>query len=105
MVCGSGSLFIRPDTSQASAVYLQAVLSSQQMQVVLEEKSLGVTMANLNSDIVEGLEIPLPPIELQHRYEALLVERRQAMIRAGLSASTLNALFASLQQRAFRGEL
>ncbi|MHC5831083.1 MAG: restriction endonuclease subunit S, partial [Nostoc sp.] len=67
--------------------------------------SQGVTMANLNKTIVSQIPVILPPLPLQqefaHHVEA--VEKLKAAHRASLSE--LDALFASLQHRAFRGEL
>ena len=56
-------------------------------------------------EAIRGITIPVPPLHLQeefsHRVEA--VEKLKAVHRASLSE--LDALFASLQHRAFRGEL
>jgi type I restriction enzyme S subunit len=51
------------------------------------------------------MPIPLPPLPLQRRFAAIVesVERQKARQRAHLAE--LDALFASLQHRAFRGEL
>jgi type I restriction enzyme, S subunit len=52
-----------------------------------------------------GITIPLPPLDLQHRFAAIVesVERQKALMRAHLAE--LEALFASLQSRAFTGTL
>jgi type I restriction enzyme, S subunit len=52
-----------------------------------------------------GITIPLPPLDLQHRFAAIVesVERQKALMRAHLAE--LEALFASLQSRAFSGTL
>ena len=51
------------------------------------------------------MPIPLPPIDLQHRFAAIVesIEKRKARMRAHLAE--LDELFASLQHRAFNGEL
>lgn len=105
MVCGTGSLFIRPDRERAIALYLAATLSSHSIRRRLDRFSLGQTLPNLNRRIVETLLIPVPPVALQcgfaHRVAA--VEKLKAAHRASLAE--MDALFASLQYRAFRGEL
>ena len=62
-------------------------------------------MDGLNMGIIKDMPIPLAPLELQKSY----VERHRKLgaVIAGArrSASELDALFASLQHRAFRGEL
>jgi type I restriction enzyme S subunit len=51
------------------------------------------------------MPILLPPLSLQRRFAAIVdsVERQKARMRAHLAE--LDALFASLQSRAFNGEL
>jgi type I restriction enzyme S subunit len=62
-------------------------------------------MANLNKDIVGSLPIPLPPKELQDKFANSLAEVE--ILRANIDREVLilDTLFASLQHRAFRGEL
>ncbi len=105
MVCGTGSMVIRPDPSVAGAAYLQGLLSSAPMRTRLGELSLGATMPNLNKASLGSLPIPVLPIELQDRYG-------RARNRAGASRhsqlahlANLDALVVSLQARAFSGGL
>lgn len=74
-------------------------------QRYLRKKAKGAIMSGLNTGIIKELPVPLPPLELQqefaHRVEA--IERMKERQRAHLAE--LDALFASLQHRAFRGEL
>ena len=105
LMCGTGSLFIRPNTAVATATYLFHVLSSASMKAKLEEFSLGATMPNLNKGIVAGLRVSRPPLPLQQTFATRIqaIEALKATHRAALAQ--LDALFASLQQRAFAGEL
>lgn len=65
----------------------------------------GQTKPGLNFEQIQRLQIPVPPLSLQRvfavRVDAL--EKLKTVHRASLA--TLDALFASLQYRAFRGEL
>ncbi|MGA9188534.1 MAG: restriction endonuclease subunit S [Methanosarcina sp.] len=105
MLCGTGSLFIRPDESKATATYLQATLSSTTMRKHLEGISLGATLPNLNRGIVGELAISLPPLVLQFKFATRItaVEKLKAAHKASLAE--LYELFLSLQYRALRGEL
>ena len=51
------------------------------------------------------LQVALPPLDLQHRFAAIVesVERQKAASATHLAE--LDTLFASLQSRAFRGDL
>lgn len=65
----------------------------------------GAVMPGLNMNIVRGLEIPVPPIDIQRAY----VKRKSSVgdqVRSMIEhRNQLDALFASSQHRAFRGEL
>jgi type I restriction enzyme S subunit len=71
----------------------------------LSQKAKGAIMDGLTMGIVQEMPIPLAPISLQKTFAARVaaVERFKASLRS--SELELDALFASLQHRAFRGEL
>jgi type I restriction enzyme S subunit len=105
MLCGTGSMILRPDTRSIDATFLQAVLSSPSMRDRLARSSSGVTMANLNKNQVGSQLLSIPPLQLQARY-AQLARRVRALAERHIStAARLDELFASLQHRAFAGEL
>lgn len=105
LLCGTGSLFVRPDQTRATSQYLFAVLTHSSMKSHLESISLGATMPNLNKGIVAGLQINVPPLPTQQTFATRIqaIEALKAKHRASLAE--LDALFASLQHRAFNGEL
>ena len=59
----------------------------------------------LNTTRLKSLVVPLPPLDLQLRFAAVVesIEQQKTRQRAHLAA--LDTLFASLQSRAFRGDL
>jgi type I restriction enzyme S subunit len=71
----------------------------------LSQTAKGAIMEGLNMGIIKAMPMPLAPIELQREF----AERSKAVaeLKAAHRASipVLKALFASLQHRAFRGEL
>ncbi len=71
----------------------------------LERSAKGAIMSGLNMRIIKALPIPAAPIDLQHRFAAIVesVERQKADQRTHLTE--LDTLFASLESRAFRGDL
>lgn len=58
-------------------------------------------MGVLNAGILKGLMTILPPIELQHRFAARVEAIHRAKAAHQSSLTELDALFASLQGRAF----
>jgi type I restriction enzyme S subunit len=87
----------------ATVFFAQVWLSF--LQKMLEETAPESAQKNINLEILRNLEVPLPPLPLQRRFAAIVesVERQKARQRAHLAE--LDALFAALQHRAFRGEL
>ena len=60
---------------------------------------------HMSTGVLDKLRFPYPPLPLQHRFASIVesVERQKTRMRAHLAE--LDALFASLQDRAFNGEL
>lgn len=77
----------------------------KQLTPSLLAKRVGGAQPNLSQALIRNLQVPLPPLDLQrqfaHRISA--VERLEEAQVA--SQRELDALFAALQHRAFRGEL
>lgn len=71
----------------------------------LEQTAKGAIMSGLNMGIIQAMPLIIPPIEIQTEFVERLgsIESLKASHRASLAH--LDALFASLQDRAFRGEL
>jgi len=62
-------------------------------------------MPNISKAKLRAIELITPPLPLQQKFAAIVesIERQKAAQRAHLAE--LDALFAALQHRAFRGEL
>ena len=71
----------------------------------LERSAKGAIMAGLNMGIIKALPIPVPPLDLQHRFAAIVESAEQQKTRQRAHLAELDTLFASLQSRAFRGDL
>jgi type I restriction enzyme S subunit len=104
-LCGTGSVLLRPDKRTMTSLYLCSLLSSQPMRKQLEHLSGGAIMPSLSGTQVQSLVISLPPINLQSRFASIVesIEQQKARLKAHLAE--LDTLFASLQSRAFNGEL
>jgi restriction endonuclease S subunit len=71
----------------------------------LNQTMKGAIMAGLNMNIIKAMPIPIPPLSLQQEFAQRIgtIESLKAQHRESLAY--LDTLFASLQHRAFRGEL
>lgn len=65
----------------------------------------GAIMAGLNMGIIRNLPVTIPPMELQREFAAKVAKIEVTRIRAERHLAELDTLFASLQSRAFAGEL
>ncbi|MCI5167012.1 MAG: restriction endonuclease subunit S [Candidatus Electrothrix sp. GM3_4] len=71
----------------------------------LEQNAKGAIMSGMNMGIIKALPIPLPPLPLQNQFAAIVNSVEQQKSRMKTHLTELDTLFASLQQRAFNGEL
>jgi type I restriction enzyme, S subunit len=104
LLCGTGSLFIRPDNIHTMSLFLLFLLSSAALKSRLERLSLGQTLPNLNSQIVEGLTVLLPPLIVQREFATKIAAMRSITTTQIDHATALDCLFASLQHQAFSGD-
>jgi type I restriction enzyme S subunit len=94
------------DKKRCLPAYLHAYFLQHQMaRDYLKQTAKGAIMAGLNMGIIQKMPIPLPPVGLQQEFSRRVssVEKLKANQRASLAE--LDTLFASLQYRAFQGEL
>jgi len=75
------------------------------LQGSLEEKAPESAQKNINLEILRGLDVPTPRGELQREFARRIAAVETLKVKHRGSLDELDALFASLQHRAFRGEL
>ncbi len=86
-------------------LYARAVLTSPSVRAIVTNRSRQAAQQNFSGPGLRQLPMPLPPLALQREFvrQVTAVEAQKTAHRASLSE--LDALFASLQDRGFRGEL
>ena len=89
--------------SLSSTEYVQSWLSF--LQATLEATAPESAQKNINLAILRNLDIPTPPLSLQQEFARRVEAIEQLKATHRESLAHLDALFASLQHRAFRGEL
>ncbi|MHA6509506.1 restriction endonuclease subunit S [Tessaracoccus sp. Y1736] len=101
MLCGTGSLIVRPRIGYASPIYLWAALRQPSVKSMLERRALGATLPNLNASIVKDIALAIPPMAAQERFEHRLL--RVSAHRDDLEESdwSLQLLVKALQGRAY----
>ena len=99
------SLALLRPKSYVLTAYLHAALNSPLSKKQFNAALKGIGVPNLHLRDIRGAVIPLPPLPLQQTFATRVqaIEALKTQHRAALA--TQDALFASLQQRAFAGAL
>ncbi|AKB21490.1 restriction endonuclease subunit S [Methanosarcina sp. WH1] len=95
----------RPDERIVNAPYICSLLNQPATEKMAQDLMLGQTRLRISMGRLRGLEVPLPPLNLQQEFACRVVAVEKLKIIHKASLADLDALFASLQYRAFRGEL
>lgn len=86
--------------------YLHACfLNNRNVLRQLGVQAKGAVMPGLNMGIIKSLVIPIPPISLQQRFQEVLALVQGQIERAKSASGRSAVLLASLQHRAFSGQL
>ena len=106
IVIDSHVMRLRPDPIKCDGLWFYSLISSDRGKVLLQQTG-GATAVqfNINAKQASSMEVALPPLDLQDQFVSIVesVECQKASQRAHLAE--LDTLFASLQSRAFRGDL
>lgn len=105
-LCIAGAYFIRMRfVEHVLPEYAFAVLMTKSVKTLVTVQSRQAAQQNFSGPGLRRLPMPTPPLELQQKF-AKRVSAIQAQQKTHqVSLAELEALFASLQHRAFRGEL
>lgn len=100
-----GWLALSPRGSEVHPEYFYSILSTNALYQEFARRAAGAVVKNLNIALVRSVTIPVPPIAQQEEFAGIVaaVEAQKHRVRSHLAE--LDTLFASLQSRAFRGEL
>ena len=105
-VMHSALLRIRVDQRKADPVFLSNQLSkSKDVEDQISRFSTGAIFKSINVSKLKSVQILLPPLSEQLRYNVLVKNVESLRAKQTESENELDNLFNSLMQRAFRGEL
>ncbi|MBE0440404.1 MAG: restriction endonuclease subunit S [Gammaproteobacteria bacterium] len=96
---------LRVKQNKLNPRYLAAYLSSEAGVTQFKAKNKSAVKAGLNFTDIRTLNILLPPIELQNKYEELYKKVTFSINYKQESLQFSESLFKSLSQKAFNGEL
>jgi type I restriction enzyme, S subunit len=99
------SLALLRPSERVVPIYLQQAVNSPACTKQFNGSLKGIGVPNLHLKDIRKTTIPVPPIQLQHEFARRMKELESMKTIHRESLETLDQLFASLQHRAFRGEL
>ncbi|WP_104163843.1 restriction endonuclease subunit S [Cryobacterium sp. N22] len=103
MACNQAIAFGVLDPKKALPEYVYFAVQGQRQEVLLLQR--GIRQKNLNLGIIKGISIRVPDIEVQRRFVAFIAQVNSWRLTCQSEIGRIDELFASLQHRAFRGEL
>ncbi|MBP0484049.1 restriction endonuclease subunit S [Sagittula salina] len=98
-------LIASPKEDELLPYFLEAFLNSEAGRQMALSNQTGQVQQHLNATALKGIDFITPPIEEQREFARRLDEIRRAKERLNVHLCELETLFASLQSRAFAGEL
>lgn len=105
-VCmGQRLVQLRPIPTAVHSEYLLRLLLHDLAPDQISKLMVGSTSKHLNVRDLRCLKLGVPPLKLQIKFAEVAEEVRRAASRGASQLTELDTLFASLQSRAFRGEL
>jgi type I restriction enzyme S subunit len=104
-IVGTSLTVFRPNPERVLPEFLYAALRAQGFQSQLTKNMGQATRNQVPITAQRSLTVPIPDIEVQHLFSRKLAEVDSLREHARRHFDKLNALFASLQHRAFNGEL
>ena len=90
-------------SENSSVEYVQVLFGF--LKAILERQAPQVAQKNINLKVLRELPVPMPPSVLQRRFAAIVDSVEQQKAKQCAHLEELDTLFASLQFRAFKGEL
>lgn len=85
--------------------YLYHCLKTGRFDAFIRKKAFGAAMPALSFGIIHDYSIAVPPIDLQNQFATIVEKVENIKSRYQQSLSDLEALYGTLSQRAFKGEL
>ena len=100
-----GAYGFRVDPARLTGAYVVALSNMPTFRYVLRQNAVGSTQIHIRTPIYLAIQIPVPPINLQQDFAARIQAVESLKVTHRAAQSELDVLFASLQHRAFAGQL
>jgi type I restriction enzyme S subunit len=105
MCLGQRMMLFTAKTGVSTNEFIWALLNSPGIQHQIRLLTAGAAAPRINISDIRQFRVIVPPIELQQRFSAFVLEMRNQATNLTQSRKEIENLLNSLVQRAFRGEL
>lgn len=96
---------IKLDKERLDPGFLEILLESRALRRQADRVAKGVAQKTVTLADLKGFSVICPPLKLQNAFTARIAEVNKLKSTYSVHLSSLDALFASLQRLAFRGDL
>ncbi len=100
-----GAYAFQIDLDRVVPEYLVYLSNMPNFRSVLRQNAVGSTQIHIRTPIYLAISVPLPSIEVQREFARRISAIEKLKVAHRASLADMDAFFASLQRRAFRGEL
>ena len=104
-LCSADMYPIKPDTSMINREFLWATILSEEFSEYAISVSRRANMPKINREQLFSYELIIPPLALQQEFAERVKEAREIQSAQGRSTERVEALYQSMLDRAFKGEL
>jgi len=91
----------KPNDKVSNSVFVKFWIGF--LQKILEDNAPESAQKNINLEILRGLDVICPPVELQNKFEKIIEQLN--LVKSSNSKFVADNLFQTLIQKAFKGEL
>jgi type I restriction enzyme S subunit len=91
--------------TKINSQYIFALMNAESIRARIQKDSTGTKVKHTSPKKIAEIKVGVPPLDLQHQFANIIKKIEQHQVRLCKHLTKLDTLFASLQQRAFRGEL
>ncbi|WP_166705356.1 restriction endonuclease subunit S [Bacillus albus] len=102
---GAYDIIVKPNQGLVSSIYLNTLFNSSYLSHVIHPLTRRAGQPHLNADQIKGLNISLPPLELQKKYECVYTNLKELTRKQIKLLDENSQFFNALLQQAFKGEL
>jgi len=99
--------FVFRDDAEVNPIYMWKLLNAQSQRKAIQSLASGAagSMPNISKANLREVLLPIPPLALQNDFAAIVKKVEDLKSRYQQSLTDLEALYGTLSQRAFKGEL